>query len=211
MSSNPSKYSGLAGTVLLGTLLGLNYTQYAKRKSPLADKGPGFVPEDHMKPGSLFDKKGNVIPLGQTNLPGVEYVRSIRHRVPDNSPLVLCLVLSTVWAVRSFVAMNRVLNRRYSDVVYQIRRPDVIANRLRAWQILGVGGAVVPVMAALSAYWYLGTPHVEHNQEVKSALRSANDNLRNMVLLNPIQPDKSSLANAVSEFGKTLRSGIKPF
>jgi hypothetical protein len=211
--SNASKYSGLAGTVLLGTLLGLNYTQYAKRKAPLAEKGPAYDPSNEVQPGSLFDKTGQVIPLGRTDLPGMDSVRRFREYIPGNVPLVLCVALSSLWAVRALTSMNRVLSRRYSDVVYQIRRPDIIHNRLRAWGVLGVGCAIVPLVALGGLYAANSADYsgLERDREILTgSLRDSGDVFRRAAVFFPFQPDKSALAAAVSNFGKTVRDGLKP-
>lgn len=210
--SSSSKYSGLAGTILLGTLLGLNYTQYARRKSPLADKAASFNPEDELQVGSLFDKDGKPVPLGKTNLPGSSFVNNLRDVVPDVSPLVLCAVLSGLWAIRTFGAMNKVLNRRYSDVVYQIRRPDIIANRLTAWKYLGLGCLVVPATFAGSLYlmrenW---SDLVPNDKAMKDTVAGFADSSIRLGSLSSLKIQRSQLASSVAEFNKTLREGFKP-
>lgn len=209
--SNPSKYSGLAGTVLLGTLLGLNYTQYAKRKSPLADKAISFDPSSENST-SFYDEHGAPVPLGKTNIPGMDAVRRIREQVPENSPLLLCAVLSGLWAIRSFGAMNKVLNRRYSDVVYQIRRPDIIANRLVAWRIIGLGGLVVPV--CLGAYGYHVVRSGTVSEETSGILRDSFSPLVREIHqfggLSSLRIERTHLADSVAEFSRTLRDGFKP-
>ena len=203
-----SRYSGLAGTILLGTLLGLNYTQYARRKSPLADKAGSFDPESVTKPGAFYDKDGNVVPLGATDLPGTSTVRAMRDALPDVSPLIVCGALSLLWAVRAFGAMNKVLNRRYSDVVYQIRRPDVIANRLTAWRYLGVGGALVPVTFGAIVYW--SVHHDSNIPDGSTAIKEFSDNMRSHGVISPLSIQRSALADSVAEFSRTLRDGFKP-
>ena len=204
-----SRYSGLAGTILLGTLLGLNYSQYARRKSPLADKAGTFDPESVTKPGSFYDKDGNVVPLGATDLPGTSAVRVLREALPDMSPLVVCGALSLLWAVRAFGAMNKVLNRRYNDIVYQIRRPDVIANRATAWKYLGLGGMLVPVAIGSGVYW----TH-NHSSPIpeggSSAIKEFSDQMRSRGVISPLSIQRSNLAESVAEFSRTLRDGFKP-
>ena len=203
-----SRYSGLAGTILLGTLLGLNYSQYARRKSPLADKAGSFDPDSVTKPGAFYDKDGNVVPLGATDLPGTSTVRAMRDALPDVSPLVLCGALSLLWAVRAFGAMNKVLNRRYGDIVYQIRRPDVIANRLTAWRYLGLGGLLVPATIGTVVYWcYEQDSHIPNGS---SAMKDFSDKMRSHGVISPLSIQRSALADSVAEFSRTLRDGFKP-
>ena len=210
--SNPSKYSGLAGTILLGTLLGLNYTQYARRKSPLGDKGAAFDPDDEAVNGQFYDKDGHIVPLGKTNLPGIEAVRRIRDVIPDISPLVLCAAISGLWAIRSFGAMNRVLIRRYSDVVYQIRRPDVIANRLTAWKYLGVGGALIPASAIGYGYYLRSTGGLKAtpHDALRTALSGIAGDSQRVGSLSCLRVERSQLTASVAEFSRTLRDGFRP-
>lgn len=210
--SSQSKYSGLAGTILLGTLLGLNYTQYAKRKHPLSDKGAAYDPSEGVSTGSFFDKEGNIVPLGQTNLPGINSVRKYREYIPANSILLLSGALSVWWTVRSFFAMNKVLAKRYDDVVYQIRRPDVIANRLVAWKYLGVGGMVVPVSFLL--VWYsLSATAVSlelARSNVGDSLSSLSKDVRRIGGLSALNFEKTAFSTSVTEFTKTLKDGFRP-
>jgi len=210
--SNSSKYSGLAGTLLLGTLLGLNLTQYGRRKNPLSEKSGSFDPESESKSGSFFDKEGNLVPLGQTDLPGTSAVRAFHEVIPDVSPLILCGTLSLLWAVRSFGAMNKVLNRRYSDIVYQIRRPDVIANRVTACKYLGLGGLVVPGLFGGSYWWF--SNHQDHRPELSSISNQVSlvgDAMRANGVMSPLSIRRGDLAASVAEFSRTLRDGFKPF
>lgn len=210
--SNPSKYSGLAGTILLGTLLGLNMTQYGRRKNPLSDKAGTFDPESEVSSGSFFDKEGNGVPLGKTDLPGTAFVHRVRDAIPDISPLVLCAALSGLWAVRAFGAMNKVLNRRYSDVVYQIRRPDVIANRVSAWKYLGLGGLVIPA-AAIGSIAYatnMWTTVPVGDAAASATMTGFADQSRRLGSLSPLRVERNPLMDSVAEFSRTLRDGFKP-
>ena len=210
--SSSSKYSGLAGTILLGTLLGLNFSQYARRKSPLADKSASYYPNSEAPSGSFFDKDGNVVPLGKTNLPGTDFVNGLRQVLPDISPLVMCGALSALWAIRSFGAMNKVLNRRYSDIVYQIRRPDIISNRITAWKYLGIGGMIVPAAAA-GAWFYVrenGKDFVREGKTVRSAMAGLADDSLRAGTLSVLRLERSHFTASVAEFSRTLRDGFRP-
>lgn len=206
--SSPSKYSGLAGTVLLGTLLGLNYTQYARRKSPLSEKGGSFDPASEDLPGALQDKSGNHVPLGTTNLPGVSFVHGLRDAIPKVSPLFICFSLTGLWAVRAIGSMNRVLVRRYSDVVYQIRRPDVIRERLIAWKYLGVGGIILPVSAALYIAGTGSKPAIPYQSRAAFSML-VDDSLR-IGSVSALNVKRGAFSESVNEFSRTLRAGFKP-
>jgi hypothetical protein len=210
--SNASKYSGLAGTILLGTLLGLNYTQYAKRKSPLANKSASFDPNSENPNGSFYDENGIPIPLGKTNIPGMDSMKRIREQIPESSPLLLCAALSGLWAIRTFGAMNKVLNRRYSDFVYQIRRPDIIANRLVAWKVLGLGGILVPLCFSAYAVHLMRSESFsdETAGEIRSALLPRFREFHQVASLSSLRLERSHLSDSVAEFSRTLRDGFKP-
>ena len=208
--SNASKYSGLAGTILLGTLLGLNYTQYARRKHPLADKGAAYDPSETVPAGAFFDKDGNVVPLGKTNLPGMESVRKYREFIPPNSILVLCAALSVMWTARSFSAMNKVLASRYSDIVYQIRRPDVIANRLVAWKYLGVGGLIVPTIFGVGGYYVWNLGYMPEKSGFENSVKSLSSSAHRIGTLSPLNFEKGAFSSSVSEFTRTLKDGFRP-
>ena len=208
--SSSSKYSGLAGTILLGTLLGLNYTQYAKRKRPLSDKGAAYNPADDVPSGALYDREGKIVPLGKTNLPGMDTIRQYRSFIPSDTILVLCGALSAVWVARSFVAMNKVLTSRYSDVVYQIRRPDVIANRLLAWKYLGVGGLVVPVIGAAAVYALWSGHVVIPSTAVGGSVSVLSDQVYRTGLLSVLNQGRGPFSDSVTEFSKILKDGFRP-
>eukprot|EP01066_Platyproteum_vivax_P013990 Platyproteum_vivax@DN6298_c0_g1_i2.p1 len=50
-----------------------------------------------------------------------------------------------VWSARTLVRVYKLLVLRYADVAYQVRRPDCLANKIRAMKVLGLGGCVIPV------------------------------------------------------------------
>lgn len=58
-------------------------------------------------------------------------------------------VLTALWAYRMFGTFNRLMTVRFADINYQLRRPDVLANKVVALKYLALPLAVVPVGAAL--------------------------------------------------------------
>jgi hypothetical protein len=108
--------------------------------------------------------------------------------------------------------MNKVLNRRYSDVVYQIRRPDVIANRLTAWKYLGLGGLLIP--AAAGGYIMYALKDKEHlvseARDVAKSMSSIAEESQRLGALSALHLPRGALADSISELSRTLRDGFKP-
>ncbi|AFZ79212.1 hypothetical protein BEWA_020590 [Theileria equi strain WA] len=49
------------------------------------------------------------------------------------------------WGFHIFKRINRMLNLRYSNIIYQIRRPESIKNRFTSFKYLILGGSVLPL------------------------------------------------------------------
>lgn len=62
-------------------------------------------------------------------------------------------VLTCIWGWRAGRSIERVVARRYSDIAYQIRRPDALSARINAFKVLVLGGLVVPGSAIAFACW----------------------------------------------------------
>lgn len=66
---------------------------------------------------------------------------------------LLAGVLTCIWGWRAGRSIERVVARRYSDIAYQIRRPDALSARISAFKVLVLGGLVVPGSAVVFAGW----------------------------------------------------------
>ncbi|OEH78237.1 hypothetical protein cyc_03090 [Cyclospora cayetanensis] len=62
-------------------------------------------------------------------------------------------VLTGIWGWRAARSMERVVSRRYSDIAYQIRRPDSISARISAFKFLVLGGLVLPGSGVAFVSW----------------------------------------------------------
>merc|ERR1719326_1861002 len=61
-------------------------------------------------------------------------------------------VLTLFWGYRMSRTFNKLMDVRFADINYQLRRPDVIANKVIALKFLALPLTVIPVCAALT-YW----------------------------------------------------------
>merc|ERR1719456_139150 len=58
-------------------------------------------------------------------------------------------VLAAFWAYRSGRTFNMLMESRYSDVLYQLRRPDVLSNKVVAMKYCALPVALVPMAAVI--------------------------------------------------------------
>merc|ERR1719253_314619 len=58
-------------------------------------------------------------------------------------------LLAGVWAFRAGRTFNMLMGCRYSDVLYQLRRPDVLANKVIVLKYFGLPIAFVPICALI--------------------------------------------------------------
>ncbi|KAL8440008.1 hypothetical protein Efla_004924 [Eimeria flavescens] len=85
----------------------------------------------------------------------------------------LAVALTGVWGFRASRSVERVIARRYSDIAYQIRRPDALSARISAFKFLVLGGLVLPGSAVAVAGWQsasqsarrLRMAHADHSTE----------------------------------------------
>ncbi|KAL8449822.1 hypothetical protein Emed_002785 [Eimeria media] len=65
----------------------------------------------------------------------------------------LAVGLTGIWGWRAGRSVERVIAARYSDIAYQIRRPDALSARITAFKVLVLGGLVLPGSAVAVASW----------------------------------------------------------
>ncbi|KAL8455785.1 hypothetical protein Emag_000359 [Eimeria magna] len=63
------------------------------------------------------------------------------------------VALTGIWGWRAGRSVERVIAARYSDIAYQIRRPDALSARITAFKVLVLGGLVLPGSAVAVASW----------------------------------------------------------
>ncbi|UKJ90321.1 hypothetical protein MACJ_001253 [Theileria orientalis] len=80
---------------------------------------------------------------------------SVSRKSKLNNPYVITtlVLLNLVWGYNIYKRVNKMLSNNYSNVIYQIRKPDSISNRLSAFKYFILGGSVVPI-SFLSFVYY---------------------------------------------------------
>eukprot|EP00918_Siedleckia_nematoides_P101431 GHVU01221558.1.p1 GENE.GHVU01221558.1~~GHVU01221558.1.p1 ORF type:complete len:211 (+),score=22.70 GHVU01221558.1:1749-2381(+) len=71
------------------------------------------------------------------------------------SPWHLAAGCMAWWSYRVVRTANKLLTLKYADVAYQLRRPDSIANRVRAFKVLVIGGCAIPLLSTAAVYAHL--------------------------------------------------------
>jgi len=154
-------------------ILFLTYVKYKESKdrvvTPIDDKD-----EDG---NTLFeaDSKEGTFVCGAQRI-----AQEMRQFCQDNSretAFGLCTFVMGVWFKRSYGTFNRVMVNRYSDVHYQIQRPDMMQRKLSAIKYLVLPGTIVPLFGASCLVSFYG-----RHQDRESVLDlDADARLRNFV------------------------------
>eukprot|EP00434_Breviolum_minutum_P021242 symbB.v1.2.018739.t1/scaffold1478.1/size117722/8 len=111
---------------------------------------------------TLLDRSGEQVKFDdQPEVPKHEdIVLRLWRRLPETPlPNLYWLggLFTAFWAYRMWGAFNRLMVIRYADINYQLRRPDVLANKVVALKFLALPLTFVPAMmfggVALWAWW----------------------------------------------------------
>jgi hypothetical protein len=133
--------------VVLGTVVSVSYIRFRARMYD-EDNSQGYH--------ELKGKKGEKVPFhdqpkeiaGQKE----DIVLRIYRELPE-IPLPNLYVaggfFTCLWAYRMFGTFNKLMSIRFADVNYQLRRPDVLANKVVALKYLALPLAMVPLGAVL--------------------------------------------------------------
>lgn len=137
MSSNAS--SALQTAILFG--LGWTFYKTAERRSSIRATN------------AYVDENGKVLEFDdvaklQSYKPGQRFF-SFMDQFPKPTVLQVTAVVTLLWGFRFLRSVNRLMERRYSDIAYQILRPDVLRNRVSALKYFGTGLMVIPAIAGL--------------------------------------------------------------
>lgn len=128
--------------------------------------------------------------------------------------------LTAWWGYRSLRSMGKVLDINYSDLVYQIRRPDIIANRITAFKYLVVGGAFVP-LSVFGTYYLIKSFRPAYRQDLKDGLmvipvqheelqdRVHRVNSRFSNFLDRVAPNRGETIQRFSVFVKNINNVVK--
>mmetsp|Transcript_42818 Transcript_42818/g.96707 ORF Transcript_42818/g.96707 Transcript_42818/m.96707 type:complete len:237 (-) Transcript_42818:81-791(-) len=137
---------GKGWTMVLGSLISLSYIRTRARWEH------NETSQEYQK---LEDEQGQVRRfVDQPEVPGKreDIVLRIWRQCPE-IPLpnlyVLGGCLTAIWAYRMWGAFGRLMEVRYADIGYQLRRPDVLANKVVALKYLAVPVFFIPAGALL--------------------------------------------------------------
>jgi len=128
---------GLGGktwTLLVGGLLSWTYIRYKERQEKITVPTANGTTADGRE---LFVvKEPAVAPPPTLIAQSREKFRSVCREHSSLVSFGLCGVVMSVWLVRCYGAFNRLMITRYGDIHYQIRRPDLIQEKLIAMKYL---------------------------------------------------------------------------
>uniref|UniRef100_A0A7S2GP73 Uncharacterized protein n=1 Tax=Alexandrium andersonii TaxID=327968 RepID=A0A7S2GP73_9DINO len=205
---------GKGWTVVLGSLVSLSYIRARARF-----ESEGNDQAYHQLKGERGEK---VAFADQPEVPGKreDIVLRVWRQLPEVPLPNLYLIggcLTAIWAYRMWGTFNRLMVVRYSDIHYQLRRPDVLANKVVALKYLAVPLGVVPAGALLCwvAAWQ-SSPSGEKGplQRQAAALRSL---LREpcqqagLLARDTVEPVSSELSEApLAEFARRSQTVGRP-
>ncbi|BAM40065.1 conserved hypothetical protein [Theileria orientalis strain Shintoku] len=80
---------------------------------------------------------------------------SVPRRSKLNNPYVIStlVLLNIIWGYNIYKRVNKMLSNNYSNVIYQIRKPNSISNRFWAFKYFILGGSVVPITFLSFVYY----------------------------------------------------------
>ncbi|UVC49903.1 hypothetical protein MACK_003521 [Theileria orientalis] len=92
---------------------------------------------------------------------------SVSRRSKLNNPYVITtlVLLNIIWGYNIYKRVNKMLSNNYSNVIYQIRKPNSISNRLSAFKYFVLGGSVVPI-SFLSFIYYTNIKNNKLNSRI---------------------------------------------
>lgn len=131
------KFYGMKGrgwTLVIGSLFSITALSYRDRQ---IDKTGG---------GQYVDGEGRVITFDDKGEEARQKTwKAWMHEWYEPHPLHFAGAVSAFWIYQAYGTFTRLMVGRYADITYQLRRPDVLANKIVVLKYLGVGCAVVPM------------------------------------------------------------------
>ncbi|EAN32624.2 putative integral membrane protein [Theileria parva strain Muguga] len=126
------------------------------------------------------------------------------HKILNPYTLSALAVGNVVWGYNIFRRINRLLNIRYSNPVYQIRRPESLSNRLIAFKYFCIGGSIVPIVSLA---------YVLYNKNKFKPSESSDDTHADdsKTILKNINTTISKYANNAGARLENLSNGVKEF
>lgn len=131
------KFYGMRGkgwTLVLGSLFSITALSYRDRQL------------DKTGAGQYVDAEGRVIKFDdQAPEARQESWKAWIRSWYEPHPLHFAGAVSALWVYQAYGTFTRLMVGRYADITYQLRRPDVLANKIVVLKYLGVGCAAVPM------------------------------------------------------------------
>mmetsp|Transcript_97502 Transcript_97502/g.223521 ORF Transcript_97502/g.223521 Transcript_97502/m.223521 type:complete len:225 (+) Transcript_97502:50-724(+) len=116
------------------------------------------------------------------------------------------------WGYKSFKRFNYLMTVRYADITYQIRRPDVLANKLVALKYLALPAMLIPSVAVGAMWWAqknrVGPVVPEYGTPLARFFREMGETAHET--LAPWVPSKDNEMTQFAEFLRNTRSS-SPF
>lgn len=137
---------GKGWTLVLGSLISASYLRI-KDRIEHEDREQAYH--------KLQNEKGEPVQFAdQSSVPRYDdpLMRFWRSLPPLPMPNLYLVgtVMTVLWAYRVGGTFNRLMVVRYSDISYQLRRPDVLANKVLALKYLALPLALIPAAALLA-------------------------------------------------------------
>lgn len=156
---------GKGWTIVLGTTFSMTYVKW---RAKLLDEDRSQAYHD------LKDERGDTVRFadqGPAPEKHEDIVIQLYRKLPSVPLPNLYLVagcLTAFWAYRAGNTFNKLMIVRYSDIGYQLRRPDVLANKVVALKYLFLPLAVIPGCALFAAglSWATRSNGVDENGNV---------------------------------------------
>lgn len=134
---------GKGWTVVLGSLVSLTYVRFRAKQND--DKSQEYQ--------TLLNERGDVVKFADQSKAPVKdddiVLRLYRQlpAVPLPNLYLAAGVLTSFWMYRVWGTFNKLMVVRYSDVHYQLVRPDVLSRKVVALKYLAVPLGVIPLGA----------------------------------------------------------------
>lgn len=141
-------------TTLCAGIIFMTYVRYKEHKEKVIVK----IDDEDSEGNKIFSK--DIYPESVSGAMRIAHeIRSTCVEYGRTTAFAGCSLVMGIWLVRAHGAFNRLMVNRYSDIHYQIRRPDLIQEKLTAIKYLAIPGMAVPLLGAGCVYAF----HARHS------------------------------------------------
>lgn len=196
---------GKGWTVVVGSFISLSYLKWRERATHQDLTQPHHDIRDDRGARVKFDDEPELQKQRDDDLTMLsaswKWTQEQIERLPQvcqPSLYHVAALMTGFWAYRCYRTFNELMIVRYADIAYQIRRPDVLANKVVALKYLGIGGCIVPIIAIGGLAW--------SNCFNSDGLRHHSDNLKG-ALMEPYSEADAEVRGAFNPLVSELASG----